>query len=488
MRISQYSLAFVLLLHTLYVAVKSDDKNCHSFVSALAFTTTPTVMRPHRHVINRSPAMNAAMSFSGVPSGRSGARGRVMLAQYTGEGHEDDNFDDQKQSPEPVYYDDFDFSPGANSNVDASKDMNEKSSDSVAENQPETLSNLFQNSRDEEDDRNSRIIQNWENGNWKCRGFSLDKFNPVPLPPDTVDDGSTETGGIDEPMQQSGGPNILSFNSNSNNNSLDEKRIEISKITFDETALGPGFGTTSETIAVGRTDGTVYIVQLGNEYLTKFQAVPKVSMGGNWDGEGGEYDNDGGAAPSARIEMEMINQEERVGVEMSDMNFNDLPLGGDVNLDSHIPRDVSTPFVIECQFQAHGRDEAISALLFHDDTLFTSAKGEGKGMIKVWDMHGASSSTGTRMVPLHNLDGAHRDEVVVLKTLSSTPSAKDVSDHNLLLSASKDGSFAMWDMKGDLVYRCELLDDDGNPTAITCADVDTSGEEHIIYLGLSSGE
>ena len=94
MRISQYSLAFVLLLHTLYVAVKSDDKNCHSFVSALAFTTTPTVMRPHRHVINRSPAMNAAMSFSGVPSGRSGARGRVMLAQYTGEGHEDDNFDD----------------------------------------------------------------------------------------------------------------------------------------------------------------------------------------------------------------------------------------------------------------------------------------------------------------------------------------------------------------------------------------------------------
>ena len=170
------------------------------------------------------------------------------------------------------------------------------------------------------------------------------------------------------------------------------------------------------------------------------------------------------------------------------MNLDGPSLGEDVTLDGRIPRDMSTPFEIEYQFQAHGRDEAICAMLFHDDTVFTSAKGDGKGGIKVWNMHGTSSSSATRIMPIHNLDGAHKDEVVALKTLSSQPSAKDVSDHNLLLSASKDGSFALWDMEGDLVYRCELVDDDEAPTSITCADVDTSGEEHVIYLGMSSGE
>ncbi len=494
------NLALVILLngyqreHTIQNGVK-----CESVNTALAFALMPTNTRSHRYFSSVAikdehlmpSSSNRVSQLSNMPFSV-GVRERVSLAQYIGEGPEDsEDSMNRNQSSEPVYYDDFDFSPGTNSNVDANVPQNAKEGVSEdSETQSETLSTLFQKSRDEDEDRNARIIQNWENGNWKCRGFSLDKFNPVPMV--TGDSAVDDDGGDGNDTTSGAGESVP----NANNNDIkiasdDEQRIEISQITFDETALGPGFGTTSETIAVGRTDGTVYIVQLGDEYLTKFKAVPKVSIGGNWDDEGGDEDGVNDAASSAKIEMEMVNQEE-LKERMGGVSANDdLKLGADVSLDGRIPNDVSTPFDIDCQFQAHGRGEAISALLFHDDTLFTSANGEGMGAIKVWKMHGigGSSTSGTRMMPNHILDGAHKGEVIALKTLSSAPSAKDVSDHNLLLSASKDGSFAMWDMNtGDQVYKCELLDDDGGTISITCADIDTSSDEHVIYLGLASGE
>ena len=342
--------------------------------------------------------------------------------------------DDSDEESEPIIYDDFDFVPGntdimnptsmeAGRTVSPSGETNEKSVEN------DELSSLFQKSMQEDTKRRERITKNWSTGNWKCRGFSLDKFSGA-----EIDDESDSV-------------------------------VKISQLAFDETATGPGFGISTESIAVGRTDGSVFIVNLGEEYLTKFQAVPKLSWG-----------DDGSNGASVKVGVELVSEgelKERRGVNLpSELGMDSSGVGG--------PIDGAVPFEIECQFQAHGKDESISALLFHDDLLYTAAKN-----VKVWKIDSVNGNT--VVVPLHNLDSVSEGEVVALKTLSTSNDSQDASDHNVLFSANKDGAFSLWDMNGDLVYRCELLDDDGETVAINCADVDTSGSEHIIYLGLSSG-
>jgi len=385
-------------------------------------------------------------------------------------GHEDDDEArpaDESQ-PETVFYDDFDFMPGTSNN---DNDSVESEPGTGVNSRSSQLSLLLQQTLQEETLRNTRITQNWTNGNWKCRGFSLDKANPLPGLVDSSESDSQQYENKIESKENA------QTRAGATGTTRHDTPIQVSQIAFDETALGPGFGTTAETVAVGRTDGTVYIIELGSEYLTKFHAVPKLTMGGSWE-DGNENRSGDDNGPSVRVEMEMISDTELNERNAMSSGLEDLDLSAS-----------STPFEIQCQFQAHGKDEPISALLFHDDTLFTAAK--KSGVIKVWKINDAD--TNFIMVPVQNLD-VHQDDVVVLKTLSSSSSAdtsrgSDVSDHNLLLSASLDGSFALWDMmSGDLVYRCELTDDDGNPTSITAADVDTSGDEHIIYLSLSSGE
>ena len=370
------------------------------------------------------------------------------LAEKKESDESDDAFMSPKQEEnEPIIYDDFDFVPGdsdvMNPTVESGRVVSprEETNDKIEEN--DELSSLFQKSIQEETKRQERITKNWSTGNWKCRGFSLDKFS-----------GAKIDGGANE--------------SNGNSKSI----VKISQLAFDETATGPGFGVSTESIAVGRTDGSVFIVNLGEEYLTKFHAVPKLSMQGDW----GDGENDDSNGASVKVGVEMVSEDdlkERRGANLpSELGMDSSDLGN--------PMNVATPFEIECQFQAHGKDESISALLFHDDLLYTAAKN-----IKVWKMDSVNGNA--VVVPLHNLGSVSEGEVVALKTLSTSNDSQDASDHNLLFSASKDGAFSLWDMNGDLVYRCELLDDGGDTVAINCADVDTSGSEHIIYLGLSSG-
>lgn len=378
----------------------------------------------HVFVAWEGNSIGSAFSFINSPAFVKRINSRIKLFQY----REDDHADEEMN-----YYDDFD-------------DFNFIPGDSADDNKIETdpkLSNLLEKSRVADDQRNLRISQNWETGNWKCRGFSLDKFDPVRSAPGDVN-------------------NESDFENGTNSG------IQISQIAFDEKAIQSNF-TTSETIAVGRSDGTVYMIQLGDAYLTKFKYETKMSMQGNWDDK--DTSSGGEEGPSARIESEMVSEEDIE--ERLCKAVRDDVMGADVIIDGRIPKDVSTPFEIEHQFQAH--DQGISSMLFNDDTIFTSEK--GKGAIKVWNMHDLS-------VPVHILDNVHTDDVVALKMLSSAPLSKD---RDILLSASRDGSFALWDLKGNLLYRCEIVDDNENPTAVTCADVDTTGDEHIVYLGLSSG-
>lgn len=325
---------------------------------------------------------------------------------------------------EPLFYDDFDMGNSQSDNL-----YNPQGSLDANENIDYT--SIFQKSVEEDEVRQDRITKNWESGNWKCRGFSLDKY-------------STEVTGN---MSQDSDKNIK------------ENTVKISKLAFDETASGPGFGQAAEQIAVGRTDGSVYLINLSHEYLTKFQAVPKL-----------DNENDRDDSLSARLEMEMVNED--------DINpSTDYDLGS-INRQT----DTRNPFEIECQFQAHGEGESITAMLFHDDRLYTS--GGANGQIKAWKFGAVDGRT--QIIPLFNLDTAHTGEVVCLKSLSISE-CDDITDHNLLLSASRDGSFGLWDMNGDMVFTCTLQGENGQPVTINCADVDISGDDHIIYLGLSDG-
>lgn len=371
---------------------------------------------------------------------------------------DDDDCDDDAQ----LFFDDFDFTAGdpasdLHSSLFRNDNLQSLSPSNDTPTRFETLLDLpeFQKVIQEESKRKSLIERNWQRGNWKCRGFSLDKM----MRPDRIiqDNGDEDEEGV---------------------NHNDDDVIKISQIALDETVVTTstraalGFGVSTEMIAVGRTDGTVYVVTLGEEYLTKFRARLLLKSDHSDNGGQDEY-----IVP--RVEMEMVNENDK------EEEMEETILSNDFSTENSSLKPSLSPFEIECQFQAHGRDEPISALLFHDDTVYTASKTSGQ--VKSWKIDHVDGKA--VVMPSHNLDGAHKDEVVALKTLSDKKNIQDVNDHNLLLSASRDGSFAIWDMDGDMVYRCEMMNEDGDvPVSIHCADVDTScGSEHIIYLGLSDG-
>jgi len=424
---------------------------------------------------------------------------------------DDDEFEDNKG--ETIFYDDFeDFMVGGESIGETIPQPEEEVSEILSQKEFEKetalepvspqLKDMLQQSLKEEELRQQRISRNWSQGNWKCRGFSLDKVNPLELADDTanVDNkpnamnrGWVVAGTMNNTATTEDSESASLFNNKAVGGSSNEVRamekedsppIHVCQIAFDETSIDEGFGETTEIMAVGRTDGKVFMIQLGSEYLTKFTAVPKLSWGASPD-KSSDGEND-----KLRIETEMLRDnelKERFASELS--GIHDIET---LDIDSSlVPAAKTTPFEIMCEFQAHSANDAISALVLHDDILYT---GGASGMVHMWKMDEVQSRTCStetlQMIPAQNLN-VHQDKIVALKTLSSrcfeTGSSVDVSDHDLLLSASCDGSFALWDKDGDMVYRCQMVEEDGGSASITSADVDVSGNEHIIYLGLSSG-
>ena len=88
--------------------------------------------------------------------------------------------------------------------------------------------------------KEERIARNWENGNWSVRGFSLDSR-----------DAKDTFANYDDDIEE-------------------KKPIHICTLS-----MGPEgeYG-----IAVGRTNGSVCIIQLGGEYLGKFSSVAKLTL------------------------------------------------------------------------------------------------------------------------------------------------------------------------------------------------------------------
>lgn len=188
-----------------------------------------------------------------------------------------------------------------------------------------------------------------------------------------------------------------------------------------------------DTIVVGRTDGSVCLVALGTAYLTQFESKLKA--------------------------VETSN--ETVSIESTLVPNHDDDDDGNTDIQ----------FSVLHQFMAHQGQEITSLLMVQQDNQHDATiviVGDAWGLISVWSI---PTDDDERVLPLRNLEAHHSNDIVALKTVS-------LDGNELLFSASRDGSVALWDLwTGDLVYHCELGE------AITCADV----FDNQIYLGLASG-
>jgi WD40 repeat protein len=305
--------------------------------------------------------------------------------------------DNDEEEREEVLFDDFDFTIG-----EAAASPEQSSSTP-----PRQLQERIRQVQQELIRKDSQLTKNWSLGNWRVRGFSLDKWNAK----DREDE-------------------ILR---NEHSSSL----VHVCRLV----QAGP------DCVIVGRTDGSVLLVLLGDEYLTKFTSKLTAKQ---------QQDD------TIQIQSELVRSEQE------SMNDNQEVL-------------VAEPFQVLRQFQAHEQELSAMAEVEHFEgdqrLLFTAAKGSGE--IRVW---GLPEDDDDKVVPLRSLVEVHSDTVVSLKVLSLQPE----EDPNLLFSASLDGTIALWEMAtGDLVYKCQLMIK-GERQSILCADVDS--EKAMLYLGTASGQ
>lgn len=277
--------------------------------------------------------------------------------------------------------------------------------------------------------KTAQLEQNWQQGNWKVRGFSLDRYS-------AKDDAAAT---------------IASTTASTTASSMDElltSDMTLERISGESQPEEAGGSTAiskivlGSDVVVGRTDGSVFLVELGTEFWTKFESKLTLVETSN---------------VTVAVEAQLVRNDEQ----------------------KRTVQDV--PFEVSHQFMAHPGNE-ITALLWteHDDndeTIVVTA--DIAGRMTVWSIPDVS---GERVFPLRNLE-AHSDRIVALKEVTLLDNNND-NNAVLLLSASIDGSLALWDMwTGDLVYRCHMEESTGAPIQILS--VDAKGDR--VYLGLSTG-
>lgn len=419
---------------------------------------------------------------------------------------------------EQFYYNDFgdeDFFLGDEMMSSPSQDTSPNINSVGGTNQDNSLlSDLISQSREKEQQNQARLSRNWSNGNWNVRGFSLDNSNPLDMARQQVETDEKKEMGMNS---RSGNGNFEQLATDAYGNNLQQNAeplpIHVCQMTFlknansedgvDDDRLSIDVGSSggrammydsstneADLLAVGRTDGTVYFISLGTQYLTNFEARPSVkAIYDSDDGKDG-FDSSsegGGSGLSFQVEMELVRQDQQQSLS----NDVDRYQSGDhdefTEESNPMSGDGDIPFEILQQFRAHEPNEPITALLYQSKKLYTA--GGSSGSIKAWSIIEDEDTDGNSHFHVQlalNLHGAHSGKVLALKTLSSSSGGGRRND--LLLSVSDDGSIALWDnISGDLVYSCHAADEYGSPIEIKSADVDTSNDNHLIYLGLANG-
>lgn len=253
----------------------------------------------------------------------------------------------------------------------------------------------------------SKIARNWRRGNWSVRGFALDYASQINV---SAVAAPTSAAYTDATMAQ-------------------------------DRALPDG-----RTVAVGRTDGSVFVVKVGDEYLTNF-------------------------VENKRVEAEYFQYEEE---------------------DLRAPQ----PFEVLCDFQASEPSlGSINKILYIDDLESDSGNGVVctsagiSGQISVWSLPSTENiEDGAKQVATIGQVDSKQIISLALVTVSLND---DGVPKDLLVSVSCDGKISFFDIGGnfDEIASCKCVEDD----KIICADVSTSndgergGDCNIIYLGTSSG-
>ncbi|KAL7529715.1 hypothetical protein ACHAXR_003114 [Thalassiosira sp. AJA248-18] len=356
---------------------------------------------------------------------------------------------------DPLFFDDF----GDGSFGDGS---------SSSSNDNGNLSSRISQVKGAEEAYDAKLARNWRRGNWSVRGFALHKTS------------FAKTDTSEKPAHVS----VVAAPSSS-----------FTSISLPQDRALPE----SRSVAVGRTDGSVFVVKLGDEYLTSFMSVPKLVM--EQEENEGQIEGDDEAGMTVRVENEWMDSNElkdRLQEEQTQMAQS--PMGEEEGGDQIAQK--QNPFEITHQFLAS--DYPINSLVFHDviegencSGIICTAAGIS-GEISMWKLP-SSDQKHIEMQP-QLLSGVHCSQIVSLETMVLQDGTKE---QNVLFSASRDGKIALWDLdrNGELVFSCQCTDVENESTvSLTCADVSNpsswdddyngygnSNGLDVIYLGTSNG-
>lgn len=299
---------------------------------------------------------------------------------------------------DPQFYDDFGDSFIGNSSSD--------NSDKILQ----SLQSKMTQTREIEAANIAQLSRNWRRGNWSVRGFSLAKQKSFSSDSELQD--VVHISAVAAPTSAS-----LADMALIDDNSIPEYR----------------------TVAVGRTDGSIFLVQLGQEYLTKFTSSLQL------------VENTKGEDLSVSVEDKWVEQDQIKSDEQHDLQ----------------------PFEVLLHFQSSDGEECHS-IAYHDSTEDTNngyictACGES-GAISVWTLPMAGQQLQSTSL------NVHKAKIVTLKTVV-LPMANGKEQH-LLVSASLDGTIAFHDLEkeGKLLLSFHCITDDG---LLTCGDVSNPSLEH----------
>lgn len=344
----------------------------------------------------------------------------------------DDETDDDDDAI--VEFDDFGGQVIGGGGDDDNYESRSRSSTAASSSSSSTiLADRIQTMQRQEQRQEAVYARNWKLGNWQVRGFSLE-------------DGTTTSSNDDGSGSSGDGAVIPS----------------VCRIVPAAALSSDNASPQRIDIWVGRTDGSVFGVRLGDAYWTKLTTATD-------SGENDETASTVTGGPELERKMERIDDEDE----------EEFASQGDFGSEN----DTSKPFEIVTQIQAG--EAAVSAMIAVEDEdeersyLFTATIAPG-GEIKQWttdqDYQALSSKT---------LSSAHASSVIALKAVAQE------NDAYVLLSADRT-SLAVWDvvtgeLLGQVVVEVSSDDRDGSSTCnspvIQC--VDTDGVH--VYVGTVTG-
>jgi WD40 repeat protein len=222
----------------------------------------------------------------------------------------------------------------------------------------------------------------------------------------------------------------------------------------------------SGRIWVGRTDGSVLAVQLGDEFLTSFRSQLAATFD---EGTG-----------SAQVTSRLVNNNDQApgSGRASDEDDEDESKGSFSG--------TGTPF--ELEFQGSVGSAPVSCLLVdREQLLFSSCRGSSD--VQQWKIVDASDDT-TRLEPLALLRGAHGPDsnIVMLKTTPLAIDANDPAKRNVLVSVAQDGSLGLWDLDsgGEMLGHFQIRAEDPTEQGSHLLSADSDGTR--VFVGTSRGQ